>query len=366
MNSKLSLLALGVAVTLGGCTSGNTAVPPTQTAVDPIATNTLQFAVGTANINGTTGLNTVVTYRQPNGLDGTLLNTPTITAPAGFVNPGSAASVGSDAGTNVISGSPQPAVGTAAAPSTFGSAGGAFAYGFQPDNSTTSGSPSFARYALPFFAPAGFTAVPYIGGPPAYPNVRNGTYPSGFAGYPLGFTDFNAKPVAGTYTLSLVVPTGFTAAGTPTSGTVTATANLTSIAPLPVFPAPSIALDGNGGGTVSAVVPAGVTDALIIVVDRDGTCYPGATGAPAYYTFHTTTAGAQTFTLADTLGPTYGAQTSTRTICSGDRYRVYAVGADYPMFASGPPNSSSQKPAIAGANGQADITQSAITAGTSP
>jgi hypothetical protein len=362
VNRSSIVLALGLAAALAGCTSSQVGVPPTVTVVDPIATNKLEFAVGTANIGGVaTGLNTVVSYRQPNGLDGTLLNTPTITGPAGFVNNGS---TGFDAGTNTIAGSPQPQVGVAALVSTFGSTGGAFAYGFQPDNSTTAGSPSFARYSLPFFAPAAFgTTFPYIGGPPAYPNVRDSTFPSGFQGYTMGFTSFALTPVAGTYSLTLNVPTGFSGS-TPTSANVTAAANLTSLAILPTFATPVLTPARNGAGaltggaTVTATVPAGVTQAMIIVRNGTGSCYPGSNAAPAYFTFLTNTTGAQTFTLPDHAGPTFGAQTSTMTLCPGDTYRVYAVGFNYDAFGAGPPGNRSQTPTITGSNGQADITQS--------
>ncbi|GAC1659350.1 MAG: hypothetical protein NVS4B13_03880 [Candidatus Elarobacter sp.] len=379
MNRTLSLLALGVTVALGGCsTSGNTAVPPAQRVAD-LSQNKLQFAVGTSNFNGSLGLNTVVTYRQPNGLDGTLLNTPTITGPAGFVNTGSP---GFDKNTNTIAGSPQPdPVGTAPRSSTFGTAGGAFAYGFQPNNSNSFGSANFSRYALPFFAPGG-TGRFFIGGPPAYPNVRNGTEPASssgvpFQGFPFGFTNFNLTPVLGTYTLSLVVPTGFDASSRPTTTTVTAAGTLSSLAALPVFPAPAVAFDGTGGATVSVVVPPGVTEALIEIVNITGGCYPAAEFAPAYFTFRTTSSGPQTFTLANNLGPTFGPQTSTPTICTAaqntavaravapsappqpqDSVRVYAVGFNYSAFGAGPPNSSSPTPPIVGANGQADLTQS--------
>lgn len=405
MNRKLSLLALGVAVALGGCsTNNNNAVPPTQQTAD-LSKNVLQFAVGTANLSGagpaTIGLNTVVTYRQPNGLDGTLLNTPTITGPAGFVNN---KSTGFDGGTNTIAGSPQPPVGVAAQPSTFGSTGGAFAYGFQPDNSTTTGAVSFSRFSLPFFpttpavANVTVTARQFIGGPPAYPNVRNGTEPTNpntgvpFQGYPMGFTDFNLTPVAGTYSLALVVPTGF-AGSTPTSTTVTAAATLSTLVALPPFPTPTIAFNGTGGATVTAVVPPGVTEAFIVIRDAgqangNPNCYPGSEQPPAYYTFRTTTTGVQTFTLPDTIGPTFSGQPVTPSICTstmntatfaknnptitptpaqgGDAVTVYAVGFNYGAFAAGPPNSSSPTPTIVGANGQADLTQSATRSATSP
>jgi hypothetical protein len=387
----LIVLAVGFSTTFAGCTSGQVGVPPTQVAVDPIGSNKLEFAVGTANIGGVvTGLNTVVSWRQPNGLDGTLLSTPTITGPAGFVNNGGAAAAGNDNGTNTISGSPQPIVGTAASPSTFGSAGGAFAYGFQPNNSTTAGGVSFARYSLPFFAPAapvtGFpstasataistspTAVPFIGGPPTYQNVRDGTFPSGFQGYPLGFTDFNLTPVAGTYTLTLNVPTGFNSQGVATSGNVTTSATLTSLAPLPTFAPPVFTPDLTGGGTITGVVPAGVTEALFILLDRTGGCYPGTNGAPAYYGFRVNTPGPVTIAVPNRMGPTFGAQTSTPTICTatqngtpnGDAFRVYAVGFDYPALEAGPPGNRSQTPTIIGAGGQSDITQSLVYSGTS-
>ncbi|HEY6237304.1 MAG TPA: hypothetical protein VIW69_19540 [Candidatus Elarobacter sp.] len=391
MNRTNIVTALVCAAALAGCTSGNTAVPPGQTSVNPIASNVLEFTVGTANIAGFTGLNTVVSYRQPNGLDGTLLNTPTIAGPAGFVNSTAAAQSGNDAGTNTISGSPQPLpAGTAAAATTLGTSGGAFAYGFQPANSTTAGGVSFTRYALPIYAvgttspyttitPAATpVAMPYIGGPPFFPNVRDGTFPSGFLGYPIGFTDFRLAPAAGSYTLTLNVPTGFDRNGNPTSANVSASATLASLVPLPTFATPVFTPDGTGGGTIAVTVPAGVTEALVILQDRDGVCYPGANGAPAYFGFRTTTVGAQVIAVPNRMGPTFGSQTSTPTICTsaqntptggpvvaGDRFRVYAVGFDYPALEAGPPGNRLQAPAIAGATGQSDVTTSAIGVGTS-
>ncbi len=401
MNRTNIVTALACAAALAGCTAGNTGVTPAQTSVNPITSNVLEFTVGTANIAGFTGLNTVVSYRQPNGLDGTLLNTPAITGPAGFVvgAPVTAGQAGNDFGTNTISGSPQPnPAGSPAAPTTFGTSGGAFAYGFQPNNSTTAGGVSFARYALPIYATgttspytaitpaAAPVAMPYIGGPPFFPNVRDGTFPSGFLGYPIGFTDFRLAPAAGSYTLTLNVPTGFDRNGNPTSANVSASATLASLVPLPTFATPVFTPDGTGGGTIAVTVPAGVTEALVILQDRDGGCYPGANGAPAYFGFRTTTVGAQVITVPNRMGPTFGSQTSTPTICTsaqntpppppppavapppvpGDRYRVYAVGFDYPALEAGPPGNRLQAPVIAGATGQSDVTTSTIGVGTSP
>ncbi len=127
-------------------------------------------------------------------------------------------------------------------------------------------------------------------------------------------------------------------------------------------------------------MPAGVTEALVILQDRDGGCYPGSNGAPAYYSFRTTTVGAQVIPVPANLGPTFGPQTTTPTICTaaqnsaipangpgspGDRYRLYAVGFDYPALEAGPPGNTSAAPPIVGGNGQADITTSAIGTGTS-
>ncbi len=226
MKTSLILSRLALAVVAGGalagCTSGNAGVTPPVTSVNPLTTTTLQLAMGTANIAGTPGLNTLVTFRQNNGVSGTLLNTPTLTGPPGFVVPATATSAGTDKSTNHISGSPQVPPGTKAIATTFGTAGGAFSYGFAPDNSTTFGSASFGLYALPLYAevaPVATANQPYIGGPPAYPQVRNGLYPAGFVGFTEGFTDFVAPAVAGTYTLSLLIPN---------AGTLTTSANLTS------------------------------------------------------------------------------------------------------------------------------------------
>jgi hypothetical protein len=314
------------------------------------------------------GLNTVVTYRQPNGLSGTLLNTPVITGPSTFVNTGSGGSAncvgaGIDAGTNRLTGQPQPLLGTAAAPSTFGTAGGAFSYGFQPVNSTTGGGVSFAKYALPCF---GAPTTQYVGGPPVFPQSRDGNSPSGFQGYAMGFTDFAATPVAGTYSLTLTVPTGFDINSNATFMTVTASSNLSSLAMLPTIAAPTFTFDGVGGGTVGVTIPAGVTEAYAIVRDAGpGACFPASQAPPIYYTARTTTTGAQTLTIPSNVGPTIGGGAA-RSICSGDTVRVYVVGFDYPANAANPAFSASQSPTITGANGQADITTSAFTTVTSP
>jgi hypothetical protein len=53
-------------------------------------------------------------------------------------------------------------------------------------------------------------------------------------------------------------------------------------------------------------------------------------------------------------------------VAAGGKYQVYLVGADYPLLEAAYPVNTKQTPVIAGANGQADITASYATAGTSP
>ncbi len=128
--------AAGIAI-LSACTSGQSGIEPTVTSVNPQTTTSLQFRVGTAHFaNGSVYLNTVATYRQANGLSGTLYNSPTITGPAGFVVP-AAGSAGTDAGTNHISSTPPTQPGTTAVVTTFNQSGGVFSYGFAPANATT-------------------------------------------------------------------------------------------------------------------------------------------------------------------------------------------------------------------------------------
>ena len=371
-------LAIALGSLMSACTSGNSAIEPTVRAADIINGSTLQFAVGTANVAGTPALNTVVTFRcsTASGCPGTavgnsavLLDTPSIVGPAGLTVPAVAA-FRTDAGTNSLTAQLPQVQGVAgvAASTTFGFSGGVYGMGFAPANGSvtsggTNGTANYPKtsganfYTLPI---GGAAPLAYIGGPPAFPQVRDGTYPSGYAGFLQGFTDFAVTPVAGTYALNVVVPTSAI-----TNGTKSATATLTSTATLPTFAAPTIALDGLGGGTISVTVPVGVVEAYVEVVDTTGSCYGLA--APAYYTIKTTTTGPQTLTLPDTLGPSFAATSTafTKTICSGDKYQLYAVGFDYNAFEASYPGNTSPTPTIVGANGQADVTASAVTAGTS-
>jgi len=316
--SSLRLAALGCISMLAACTGGQSGSLPAYQSVNVPATTKLQFSVGTANYAGTAALNTVATFRQiSNGLSATLLNTPSIVGPAGFTVP-AVASAGNDGGTNSITATPQTLPGLTPAPTTFGQSIGVFAYGFAPLNSTTNGPPN----------PGGFSRQPFYSasqmrpvlGPPATPDFHDGNTASSFVGYPSGFASFaGVALVPGTYTLNVLVPS----ADPKLVSNLTAAGTLTSTALLPTFAAPTFASDGAGGGT-----------------------------------------GPQTVVIPALKGPSTPKGGATQTLTPGDSIFVTAVGFDYPAFESAPPGNVSATPTIVGANGQADLTASPITAGT--
>jgi hypothetical protein len=346
-----AVAALGVLA--AGCTASGSAVEPAVTQAN-LSANKLQFAVGTANIMGTAGLNTVVTYRQPSGASAVLLDTPAITGPTGFLvnapatttnsSGATVVAAGNDSGTNQISGSQQPVAGVAAAPTSFGTTFGAFAYGFSPVNSTTSGTPSFTIYSQPFYSPT----VKYVGGPPAYPNPRDGSYPSGFVGWSQGFTAFDQVSLAtGTYALSVNVPSS-NAAGI----TQTAPGTLSSLTLLPLPSGIAFAHAGANGGTVTFTAPAGSTESIAYVYDST---------TKAYYSQVVHATGAQSVTIPDNLGIHAYGSAATPTFNVGDKLSVYVASFDYPAYEAGPPTNSSQIPTITGSNGQADVSLSSAT-----
>jgi hypothetical protein len=290
---------------------------------------------------------------------------------------------------------------------TFGQSGGVFGDGISPQNSTTSGqSATYEPYTEPLYdSTTGNEFIPF-GGPPAFdPNKTglglrdglsnlggvNGTL--GVLGLPLGISTFYGVAVRpGSYGLSIQVPTGFSGT-TATYGTASKSATLTSTAELGTITAPVLTLDGAGGGSFTiAALPAGVTEELVEITDfGDGsdaaeTCQGplGATidangggAGPVFYTILVKAPG--TYTLPDSIGPNTTVSsgvskiTPSPSICTaaqnttaagatdtGDSYTVQAIGADYPLYESLYPNNTSQTPAIVGANGQADITISAV------
>lgn len=370
----LAMAALGGLIVLPACTSGNSAFQPPMTVAN-LSANQLQFQVGTANYNGTLALNTVVTFRQPNGLSALLDDTPVITLP--FTNTAPAATAGVDSGTHQISGSPQPPNGVATVPSTFGTAVGAFAYGFLAANSSTTGANTTAFYPTtnrsPYYGASmvpAQTARAFYVGPPFVPNFKDGTFPGGctattcsFLGYSSGFTTFGLTPTTGAYSL------GVSLAGASTSiPSYTASTQITSVAPLANFPPPVYTSDGAGGGTVVYTSPPGTTETLIEIVD---------TTAGNYYSIVVHGAGAHTSTLAPNLGVVTGGVAGP-SIPPGNGYRVIAVGFDYPAMEAVPSTASPpQAPVINNSGtacsfsttnstcpGQADLTVSPAVSGT--
>jgi hypothetical protein len=347
------------------CTSGQIGVEPPTTSVNVAATTVLQFAVGTANFAGQgVYLNTLVTYRQPNGLSAVLLDTPQIQGPAGFVVPAGSPPAGNvDAGKSTITGTAPVQPGTAATPSTFGTGGGAFAYGFVPANAATTGVPLYPGYAggraeasalgtitdiypQPMYA-ASTLQLPYLLAPPATPEIHNGTFPPGFLGYPSGFTSFAATPVAGTYTATVTVP-GNSPGASPIA-VKTASATLTSTAGLPPAAAPGIVkLAGGGASFAVGARPAGTTHEILYVVDiaSDGTL--------TFYSVDATAGG--TFTLTTAQGPVGPGGVRSAPFASGDAVVAYVVAADYDILGLAPPGNTQQAPALPA---QADITASA-------
>ncbi|HET7813291.1 MAG TPA: hypothetical protein VFL13_02830 [Candidatus Baltobacteraceae bacterium] len=388
---SIAACAIAAALLSGCATNGAATIPSTSQA--NLNSNVLQFAVGTANINGTAALNTVATLRQTSGNSGVLADQPTIAGPAGFVA-GSAAAYNTatfganvDAGTTHISGSPQvPRNNAGLVNSTLGTFTGVFSYGFGPyncdtnctnlgayypgnPNSTTGNGFLASQYACssaicansatpndvgevqPFYAPAG-SGFDFIVGPPAVPFFNDGTFPSGFAGYPPGFTTFAVTPMAGAYQLSVNV-----AAQNASPITYTASSTLTSTALLGPI---SVAITGkpSNGLTGTVSVPAGVTETEVFAVDVT----PG--GTQTFFTAGPISGtGTKSWSIPGNLGPCAGSNCQSGanagpSFSTGDIYFVVAVGYDYPAFEAGPPGNKQQKPTITGAGGQADLTMS--------
>lgn len=387
---------------LGACSqqSAQSSLEPAISTCSPL-NSTLQFYAGTANVAGVTGLNTVVTLRQNAGANCTagaslLDDAPTITGPAGFTVPATA-DAGTDAGTNKISGNLVTSLIAAPPVTTFnGPAGNGLAtgYGFMPSVSTNSlSAPSYKPYALPFYVAAA-GQLSYIGGPPAFippadsggthTSTRDGTFPSGYLGYVLGFVDFQAPPVAGSYGLSVVIPTGQNVnTGASSTGTETATSSLTHVAPLATWAAgPTFVSDGAGGGTITTNFGggAGLTEEYIEAVDTgpDGgndlesacTAAPLLVAYPIYYTFKVAP-GTATVTVPDNIGPAQPGKTQGHTFCTsadnggtgGDMVTLYGFAVDYSLYSTAYPQSNGNPaPTFTLNSGQADVTTSPSTA----
>jgi len=386
--AAVALVTIGATACSGGGIGG--AQPPlTQVS---LAVNKAQLGVGVATFSdGSHGLSVVATFRKPSGNSGTLVNTPTITGPftvrlpAGSACPGSSFgesligkaylagfagvgadfkpvdAAGSDAGTHTIRGSAQTQPGQPVPCSSLGEGGGVFSYGLSlqnqtPDQVADVGPKYF--FLQPLYSVALQTGQPYLGGPPAYPNVQTGTYPAGFAGFSQGFLTFAlGAPPAGMYSLNILVP-----AANAAPSTFTASTSLSSGAGLPAFTAaPTVAEDPAAGGglTVTFTAPPGVTESIVDIVDVGPNAASGIaprSNLALFYTLVVNGSGPQTAVLPANLGPVDASGAGSKTIAPGDNYTVSVVGADYPLFEAGPPRNTSLTPTITGANGQADLT----------
>jgi hypothetical protein len=401
MNSRLAggMLTVAFIALLVGCGNGGASEPPV-TSFDPAATSKLQFAVGIATMasNGgqsiAYGLNEVETLRQKDGLSGTLYNVPMIIGPSSFdvlisTQTGrQVQSAGADLGTNHITwGTLNQTQWTGVPRGQKSSTSGAFGYGLCPCNSDSGPgngfTPLFQAYNLPIY---GENLCPHCelwyGGPPSYPAAGVSVRALGWEGYSLGFTDFAVAPVIGTYHLYAAVPPAYdtpqnptpspnpNGSPTPPPGILAAGSQLTKLTPLPAFATPSFRPDRKGGGAVTAVVPAGATEALVIVRAVGGSGQPACVQAShqtdAFYTLVAHGAGTHSLNLGDQLGPLTQSGQKTPTICPQESYLIYAAGTDYPAYESSYPKNLAQLPPIKGPGGQADVTTSDFLSGTYP
>ena len=360
----------------GGGAGGGTAQLPLTTA--NLAAVKLQFAVGTVTAFETAGnggapltaLNFVETLRQTNGLTGLLQDTATISGPSTFMV-GMAPAYDGGA-PNVIS----------------NSFGNVYAYGFGfggPGSTTGYGKPTSAGM------PGQVTVQ--LGGPPAFPRVNDGNFPAGFSGYSLGIFAYTGPqnglvPAIGSYTLDVATP-----AGSSQTFAWQATAKLATLTQLPAIATPTLTFDGQGGGSVTFVVPPRVSEVFVNLAAGSEYCYPlnGQTQAQAqaavFTLFVRATGAAQlTVPIPDNLGPPSG-NASLPTFCSaaqnaaadpnaatgGATVNAQIVGVDYPLYEAAYPQSRTQTPVIAGtvdpdgnSNPQADVTLSPTLFETSP
>ncbi len=399
MNARLNIALVTAAAlfalsSLSACGNGGASEPPV-TSYDPGSTSKMQFAVGVATIasNGgqsiAYGLNVVETLRQADGLSGVLYSQPQIIGPSKFdvlistQTGNQVQAAGGDLGTNHVTwGTLNQSLWTGPPRGQKQSSTGAFGYGLCPCNSDSGPpngvTPLFQAFNLPVY---GNNEERFYGGPPAFPAAGPSVVALGWEGYSLGFTDFAVQPVLGAYHFYAAVPPAYTTPndptpspnpdGTPTPapGVLAATAQLTSLSPLPVFVTPSFVPDRKGGGTITVSVPKGATEAMAMVRALGGSgTQPCSTNhaSDAFYTIVAHRPGTHALALPDEIGPLTGSGKPTATICPKGTYQIYAVGADYPAYEASYPNNLSQLPHIRGVGGQADVTTSDILNGQYP
>jgi hypothetical protein len=376
---KRASLSVALIVLLAACTSQQVGQETPQF-VNPVPDATLQFAVGTYYVDPSMiiagsgdenpGLNIVGTFRNPAGLSDVLDDDVSIYGPPTFTAYPGTPPYDGGASNEVL----KSLKGTQLFGDSFGLVNSAL------DANLNVSDPKPGTPA---------SLAPFVAGPPAWPSVTGGLYPQQLVGYPesvlttpMLVEGIVQSPVAGTWTLEVTVPMN-TSAGT-YAPSMTATATLTNTTPLPLFTAPSFVPDGNGGGTVTLTVPAGVTEAFVNFVVTYQLCYPPpAVQNPefdqvtSYYTLMTRATGTQTLVLPDNLGPpSPKTGNPLHTICTsadnqnplnpgsyeppytGATYSIDAVGVDYPAYEMSYPQSRVPNPTITGTSGQADATVS--------
>jgi hypothetical protein len=426
-NMTRLLMAIAGVGLLSACTAGQGAVEPPVTVaaggnITSPSYSSLQFSAGVANIAGQIGVNIATTLRQPNGLSALGSDAPSITWDGAFVNAG--AGTGSiDAGKAQYSGTlpPNPAGSSTAPVSTFGTTWGIFDVGLLPANSSATGTtisspctpfsngskykPTLTAANLGAGEGACSVGAQIYGGPPAFPNVR-GAALTGQIGAFLGINAFmgetpavNASTGQLKFTLNVSIPTS------PVSSLPAATATVKNVGATAIgtwTTPPTFTTDGSGGGLISYTLPAGVTEAYLVVIDwgpdpgNSPNCNYGGS-PPFYYTLEVTAASPNPIQLPDSLGavPPVGSLPtgkSTHSICTsadntaaaaagipitnnggtavaagspsvGDQVQVIGIGFDYPAYeAMNAAGLKLQTPTLVGANGQSDLTMSDLSA----
>ncbi len=382
---SLSLAVLGV-VMLSSCGGGGAGGAPQVVQTADLSASRLQFSVGTATFTAISDqqpisgpiLNVVETFRQPSGASALLSDTIMITGPASFSVTGQNGSNDGGAQNQIVN-----------------SLSGTSAFGEGLGSTTTS---PIAQPATSLFGNA-FN----VGGPPAFPRTTDGNYPLGFS-YTVGVSTIggslqnfpNGFPL-GTYTLQVTTPPG-----SGESHTWTAAAKLSTMTTLPPITAPQVSFDGKGGGAVTLIVPAKLTELFVGIGVGSEVCWPFATNtssnvgntgntavlsASGEFSFFIKSPkpGPLTIAVPDNLGPPT-ANGNASTFCSFAQNSlavptqtpattavVQIIGVDYPLYEMSYPQSQTQLPQIAGnvdpdgkPNQQSDVTVSPTTTGTAP
>jgi len=347
-------MTLALVSALAGCTTGqaNTTPPVTGGGGGGSGSFVLQLAMGTVNFERFgRGLNVLETFRDASGFTALPITTVKLRGPTGFAgpkgsrDPGSGASgtipLGSASNQFVIGTGITPPMTTIAAADGFGigppscSCPGINFYPFQPQFADATESTVFSGGPEPFY-----------GGPPAFPPTQLAAsalsslvsipseWPEGFY-----FIGFSKTPPVGTYTIEA----SFSQNGA--NKTDTASALLHSTALLPALQ-PAVHSDGKGGLIVHLVLPHGVKQALVNVIDANVPPAPPPAGGKAcptglgFATLKFTSSGTQR--VPDNLG-NYG-QGGAPTFCKNDLLNVQAIGFDYDDFGLGPPGNTQQRP----------------------